>query len=172
MGFAREHGSTFSATRWLLVVPRSVGAEAIPATPGDLSGPTFRHIAMAGENVPAGRYGQAALEASGVWAEVVDRVVRGANVRGALEWVALGEADAGVVYRTDAAAEERVRVAFTFPAETHPPIIYPAGFWPGPHFRVRPPAFLEFCQSEAAQGVFRRAGFRVLRSSNRESLRR
>ena len=131
--------------------------------PDDLMGPSIRHIAMAGENVPAGRYGLAALEATGVWGQVADRVVRGGNVRGALEWVALGEADAGVVYRTDATAEERVRVAFTFAPETHPLITYPVAVLAQAPLPGTALAFLEFCQSDGATRVFQEAGFRSLR---------
>jgi molybdate transport system permease protein len=143
----------------VIVVPGEGGR--VPTGPGDLTGPSVRHIAMAGENVPAGRYGKAALEAAGIWGEIADRVVRGGNVRGALEWVALGEADAGVVYRTDAAVEDRVTVAFSFPPGSYPPITYPAALLaraplPGPAT-----AFLEFCRSEAATGVFLEAGFGV-----------
>jgi molybdate transport system permease protein len=127
--------------------------------PQDLLDPAVRHLALAGENVPAGRYGKAALEATGVWDELSPRVVRAGNVRGALEWVALGEAEAGVVYRTDAAAESRVRISFTFGPETHPPITYPAAVLaraplPGPARE-----FLEFCRSPAAARVFQASGF-------------
>jgi len=144
----------------VVVIPRD--GEMNLLGPDDLVGPSIRHIAMAGENVPAGRYGLAALEATGVWGRVADRVVRGGNVRGALEWVALGEVDAGVVYRTDARAEDRVRVAFAFSPETHPLITYPVAVLvqaplPGPAM-----AFLEFCQSEDATRVFQEAGFRSL----------
>jgi len=136
--------------------------------PDDLLGPSVRHIAMAGENVPAGRYGRAALEATGVWDEVADRVVRGGNVRAALEWVALGEADAGVVYGTDAIAEDRVKVAFSFPPGTHPPITYPAAVLERAPFPDLAAAFLEFCQSGEATTVFREAGFRPLSQGSAE----
>jgi molybdate transport system substrate-binding protein len=116
MDWVSERGGLQAGTRadllgneMVLVVPLGRGESLLH--PQALIGPSFRHIALAGENVPAGRYGQAALEASGVWAGLEERIVRSGNVRGALEWVALGEADAGVVYRTDAAVEERVRVA-------------------------------------------------------------
>jgi len=56
------------------------------------------------EAVPAGRYARAALEHLGVWAVVEPRMVRAADVRGALRFVERGEAAAGIVYRTDALA--------------------------------------------------------------------
>ncbi len=133
-----------------------------PERPADLEDPAIHHLALAGENVPAGRYAQAALESSGVWRALERRVIRAGNVRGALEWVALGEAEAGIVYRTDAQAEARVRVAFSFAPGTHPPIVYPvAVLRRAPLPRVAR-AFLAFCRSQAAGAIFREEGFDLL----------
>jgi molybdate transport system permease protein len=168
MDWVAERGALRENTRvallgneMVVVVPS--GGDSTLMGPEDLIRPSIKHIAMAGENVPAGRYGLAALEAAGVWAGVVDRVVRGGNVRGALEWVALGEADAGVVYRTDAAAEDRVSVAFTFSPETYPPITYAAAVLERAPLPALALAFLDFCQSGEAARVFQEAGFRSLR---------
>lgn len=76
--------------------------------------------------VPAGRYAKSAFESLGVWPQLEHRLAVADNVRGALDFVARGEAPLGVVYATDAKAETAVRVVATFPAGTHPPITYPA----------------------------------------------
>lgn len=133
-----------------------------PREPGDLTGPSVRRLALAGENVPAGRYARAALESAGVWNAIAPRVVRAGTVRGALEWVALGEVDAGVVYRTDALAEPRVRMAFEFSPEGHPPITYPAAVLSSSHDPESARAFLAFCQTDVAGNVFREEGFDAL----------
>ena len=84
-------------------------------------------LAMANpDSVPAGRYGKAALAALGVWPAVESSVARAENVRAALALVSRGEAPLGIVYGTDAAASKGVRVVDTFPASTHPPIVYAA----------------------------------------------
>jgi molybdate transport system substrate-binding protein len=75
--------------------------------------------------VPAGRYGKAALTALGVWPSVVGRIAAAENVRAALLLVARGEAPLGIVYRTDATAEPAVKIVGIFPADLHPPIVYP-----------------------------------------------
>lgn len=156
-GIQDDSRVTLLGNELVLVVPGGVGFE--PSGPEGLTGPDLRRLALAGENVPAGRYGQAALKSAGVWEGLADRVVRAGNVRGALEWVALGEVDAAVVYGTDARAEPRVRVAFTFPPESHPPITYPAAVIRGaPHPRAAQD-FLSFCQSALAREVFRGEGF-------------
>jgi molybdate transport system permease protein len=157
-GLRDETRTTLLGNELVVVVPAS--AEFSPDTPEALVASTVRRIGLAGENVPAGRYGQAALEASGVWDDVEERVVRAGSVRGVLEWVALGEVEAALVYRTDALAEERVRVAFAFPAEAHPAILYPAAVTRlAPHPGVAED-FLSFCETEEAQELFRAYGFR------------
>jgi molybdate transport system substrate-binding protein len=76
--------------------------------------------------VPAGQYGKAALEQFGLWSAAEPAVVQTENVRAALALVALGEAPFGIVYASDAAAEDNVTVVGTFPPGSHPPIVYPA----------------------------------------------
>ena len=77
-------------------------------------------------NVPAGRYGKAALTALGVWDGVATRLAPADNVRAALAFVARGEAPLGIVYASDVVADPGVRIVDTFPAGSHPPIRYPA----------------------------------------------
>ena len=77
------------------------------------------------DSVPAGKYGKAALEKLGVWASVSSKIAQAENVRAALLLVSRGEAPAGIVYQTDAAADANVKIIGTFPEDTHPPIIYP-----------------------------------------------
>ena len=107
--------------------------------------------------VPAGEYARAALTKLGAWSRVSDRVVRGENVRAALAYVARGEAPLGIVYRTDAQAEKRVRVVDVFPADSHPPITYPVALTA----RAPPEAarLVEFLTGEAAREIFTRYGF-------------
>ena len=142
----------------VLVVP--VAGSLLPSNPRELESEVFEKLGLAGENVPAGRYGQAALEASGVWESVEEKVVRAGNVRGALEWVARAEVDAAVVYRTDALAEPRVRVGFVFPEGSHAPITYPAAVTGSSRWPVEADAFLQFCQSAEAQAIFLAQGFK------------
>lgn len=77
------------------------------------------------DSVPVGRYARAALVRLGVWDEVAPKIVRAENVRVALLYVARGEAPLGIVYSSDALIDKSVRVVDTFPADTHPPIVYP-----------------------------------------------
>ena len=108
--------------------------------------------------VPAGIYGRAALEALGLWEATARKVAQADNARAALALVATGATPFGIVYATDAAAEERVTVVGTFPAETHPQIVYPAAAVAGGAVE-RARAFLAFLRGEAARAAFARHGF-------------
>ena len=111
--------------------------------------------------VPAGKYAKAALTKLGVWESVSTRLAPAENVRAALLLVARGESPLGIVYRTDALAEPRVKIVDTFPESAHPAITYPMALTPG----ATPAAarFIEFLRSPAAQVVFTAQGFTVLR---------
>lgn len=110
------------------------------------------------DSVPAGKYGKAALEALGLWPQVADKLARGESVRTALNFVARGETPLGIVYRTDAAAEPKVRVVAAFPGDTHPPIVYPAALLAAGK-NAEAAAFFSWLKSSAATGIFRKHGF-------------
>src|SRR5262245_49494158 len=67
--------------------------------------------------VPAGKYARAALKSLGVWNSIADRLAPADNVRSALALVARGEAPLGIVYRTDALVEPKVRIVDAFPKD-------------------------------------------------------
>jgi molybdate transport system substrate-binding protein len=111
--------------------------------------------------VPAGQYGRAALESLGVWFAVEPAVAQSENVRAALALVAAGEAPFGIVYASDAAAEDNVTVVGTFPAGSHPPIVYPAALLAGAA-DAADRAFLDALTAPAADAAFAAQGFAVI----------
>ncbi|HWA00694.1 MAG TPA: molybdate ABC transporter substrate-binding protein [Caulobacterales bacterium] len=119
-------------------------------------------LAMADpDNVPAGRYGRAALERLGAWEAVSGSIVRAENVRAALRFVETGEAAAGIVYATDAqAAGDRVVRVGVFPESSHPPISYPVAILAG-RGSAEARQFLRFLRSDEARATFTRLGFSV-----------
>ncbi|MDP6788452.1 MAG: molybdate ABC transporter substrate-binding protein [Rhodospirillales bacterium] len=110
------------------------------------------------DHVPGGLYARRALENLGVWDGVAARLAPMADVRAALALVERGEAAAGVVYATDARVTRRVRVVGLLPADSHPPIVYPAAIVAG---RDRPQVrrFFDFLTSAEAAAVFARRSF-------------
>ena len=120
-------------------------------------------LAMANpDSVPAGKYGRAALESLGAWSSVERHVARAENVRAALALVARGEAPYGIVYATDARADSRVRIVDTFPASTHPPIVYPIAVLVAGNASVAR-AFVDYLRSAPARAVWAKHGFAVAR---------
>lgn len=111
--------------------------------------------------VPAGQYGKAALESLGLWAAVAPAVAQSENVRAALTLVAMGEAPFGIVYASDAMADDRVAVVATFPEDSHPPIVYPAALLTGAA-DAADRAFLAALSSDAAAATFAAQGFVIL----------
>jgi molybdate transport system substrate-binding protein len=107
--------------------------------------------------VPAGRYARAALESLGVWSAVEHRLARADNVRGALMFVARGEAPLGIVYATDARLDRNVRIVDTFPADSHAPIRYPAAVLAGA--RRESVEFVRFLAGAEARAIWYRHGF-------------
>jgi len=112
------------------------------------------------DSVPVGRYARAALQRLGVWDALTPGLVRADNVRAALTLVARGEVAFGVVYATDAMIEPKVRVADVFPADLHPPIVYPIALTKGAVASAA--TFLTFVRGPEAAIVFRKFGFVTL----------
>lgn len=119
-------------------------------------------LAMANvDSVPAGKYGKASLEKLGAWEGVKNQVAQAENVRAALALVATGEAPLGIVYKTDAAAEPKVKVVGTFPEDSHPPIVYPVAQTTESKSAAAP-KFLDCLEGASAKASFEKQGFTVL----------
>lgn len=111
------------------------------------------------DSVPAGRYAKAALTSLGVWPAVQMKIAGAESVRAALALVARGEAPLGIVYRTDALADPGVRIVDIFPANSHPPVVYPAAALKGGHVEEAK-RLIDHLRSPAARATWGKAGFR------------
>jgi molybdate transport system substrate-binding protein len=149
------------ANRLVLIVPADRKAQ-VKIGPGldlrALLGANGRLAMGDPAHVPAGLYGREALTRLGLWDGVQDRVAPASDVRGALLLVERGEAPAGIVYATDAAAATGVAVAGVFPADTHAPVTYPFAIIAG---NDTPDArdLLAFTSGAEARAIFARRGF-------------
>jgi molybdate transport system substrate-binding protein len=110
--------------------------------------------------VPVGKYAKAALEKLGAWQAAEPKFAMAESVRAALTLVARGEAPLGIVYATDAQVEPGVKIIGTFPADSHPPIIYPVAATTS----AKPEAagYLAFLRSATAKTIFEKYGFTFL----------
>ena len=134
------------SNRLVLVVPKDAPDVELAALQG---------LALANEQVPAGKYARAALTHLGI--ELPERLVMGESVRDVLSKVSEGGAPAGIVYATDAAIDPKVRVASTFPAESHPKILYSIGL-----LTPAGKSFATALRESWALEIARKYGFEVL----------
>jgi molybdate transport system substrate-binding protein len=114
--------SVFATNRLVVVYPRSNPGNV--KTVFDLRRPGVK-IVIARQGVPVGNYTRQILRNLGISTAVLANVVsQEPDVRSVLAKVALGEADAGFVYRTDAAAVKNNVGVIKLPAWSQPPVRY------------------------------------------------
>jgi molybdate transport system substrate-binding protein len=130
-------------------------------SPDDLKREDVKRVALAGEKVPAGKYAQQALTFHKVYDFLVTagRIVRGDDVRATLAYVERGEADAGIVYSTDAKIAPDVTVSYTFDSASHDKIVYPAALLAGANANAAARQFYDHLSSPAAGEIFAKHGF-------------
>ncbi len=162
-GLIRPHSRVALLSNRLVLIAAPGDDVTLRIRPGfDLAAALGRErLAMAlVDAVPAGIYGRAALVSLGVWDSVAPQVAQTSNARTALALVSTGEAPLGIVYATDARADPRVRLVDTFPADSHPPIIYPAALTTDAQ---SPEAgdFLTFLSGPKARAIFIANGFTI-----------
>lgn len=113
-------------------------------------------------SVPAGQYAEQVFTKLNLLESLQSKLAFSNNVRGVLAAVESGNADVGMVYATDAALSERIKVLATAPESTHQPIVYPIAVVSD---RPNPDAaktFIAFLQTPAAQTKFKDFGFGVV----------
>jgi molybdate transport system substrate-binding protein len=157
-GFATE-SVPLLGNRLVIVVPN--GNPAGVAKPEDLTKEAVKRVAVAGSTVPAGIYARQALTRLQLWDELAKekKVVAGENVRVTLTYVERGEAEAGVVYATDAGISKKVEAVYTFESTTHDPIVYPLVLLKAGEKNEGARKFYEYLQSPAASAIFQKYGF-------------
>ncbi|MEZ0191241.1 molybdate ABC transporter substrate-binding protein [Ralstonia solanacearum] len=147
----------FVANQLVLIVP-STSAVPVHAL-GDLVRPDVRRVAIGNPaSVPVGRYAKRALDAAGLWQPVSAKAVLAQNVRQALDYVARGEVEAGLVFATDAAVvADKVKVAAPVPLSV--PLTYPIAVTAGTRQPRQAADFVAFVLSPAGQAVLAKYGF-------------
>lgn len=111
-------------------------------------------------SVPAGQYAKEALTSLGLWDQISAKASLGTNVTEVLNWVAEGSAQAGVVYATDAATTDKVKIIAEAPeGSLSEKVIYPAGIVSASSHKEEAALFTEFLGSDEALKVFETYGF-------------
>ncbi|WP_132013346.1 molybdate ABC transporter substrate-binding protein [Hydrogenispora ethanolica] len=144
----------------VMVVPRDANINLKDFK--DLALASVKRIGIgAPASVPAGQYALEAFKKLGLWDKIQDKAVYGTNVRAVLSYVETGNVDAGIVYRTDAAISDKVKVAAAAPAGSTEPVIYPAAVLAGTKQPKEAAEYLAFLSGPEAKLIFEKYGFVV-----------
>jgi molybdate transport system substrate-binding protein len=149
----------FAENKLVLIVPSNAAVSETPFS--DLTQAQFKRIAIGNpQTVPAGHYAQQAIENNKLWERVKDRLVLAENVRQVLEYVARGEADAGLVYSPDVkVAAGRVKVISEAPHGSYGPVRYPIAIIKGSRSPDVARQFVAFVRSSQGQEILAKHGF-------------
>lgn len=136
---------------------------ALPAPVGtihDLETVPVRRIAIGDPKTSSvGKVAAQFLKYSKLEPKLKSRYVFGEHSRAVLDLVAKGEAEVGVVYRTDAASNDKVRILDTAPVESHTPVRYGvAAVWTAKNVSGAGD-FIEFLLAPQTQALFQEYGF-------------
>lgn len=143
-----------------LVVAAREGSEIDLSSIDQLTEAWAARIAIADpELAPAGEYAREALVKLKIWDQVQSKLVTGADVRATLAFVESGNADAALVYATDAKAGRNIEVFDVVPPDSYRPIVYPAAIVSTSRNKSASMAFLEFLRSNDGLESFRGYGF-------------
>jgi molybdate transport system substrate-binding protein len=159
-----KQGMLISGSRHDLV--RNTVVLVVPANASGIS--NFNDLRSSGvkvvaigepQTVPAGKYAQETLTHLGLYDSLKPKFVLAKDVRQVLTYVASGDADAGIVYATDARTTSRVKVVATAPENSHSPVVYPVAVLKDSKNVSAAQAFVAFLRSSAGQSVFEKFGF-------------
>jgi molybdate transport system substrate-binding protein len=141
----------FTSNRLVIIVP--------PGNPKDvqsLADLADVRVSLGAGGVPAGDYAREALAAAGVKVTPASLEV---DVKGVVSRVAVGGADAGIVYVTDAQAAAGDVDAVPIPTKLNVVAQYPATTVVASTHPDQATAFMQFLLSDTAQQLLREAGF-------------
>jgi iron complex transport system substrate-binding protein len=141
----------------VLIVPAKSTADITSFE--DVATDKVKIVAIGDEGVPVGQYTRDVYTTLGTLDAVLAKASLGKDVREVLTWVESGEADAGIVYATDAAIEPGVRVIAEAPEGSHTPIVYPGAVIKASTNQDAAADFLNFLAQPAARAIFAEFGF-------------
>ena len=149
-----------------LVIVTAPGGPVI-AKVADLGGASIKRISVGNPKaVPAGVYAKIHLEKLDLWDTLQPKLVPAESVRAALAVVESGNAEAGIVYKTDAAISKNVEVALEIPAAEGPKIVYPVALVSESRHAAAAKKFLARLADKEAGAVFTKLGFSLLTTND------
>ena len=144
--------------RLVLIVPK--GSQKATSF-ASLTNAEIQRVAIAEpRSVPAGQYAEQVLQKLKIYDAVKPKFVYANNVRQVLAAVESGNADAGIVYLTDANVSKQVTVAAIASETDHSPIVYPIAVLKSSKNPQAAKEFVQFLEGEG-KSVFKKYGFIV-----------
>lgn len=113
------------------------------------------------KSVPVGQYSEEIFTNLNVLDTVKSKAVYASDVRQVLSWVETNEVDCGVVYATDAAISDKVKVLLEAPANTHKPVIYPVAMVTSSKNPEIAKDFLAYLSQDDQKVILEKYGFDV-----------
>lgn len=144
----------------VLVVPRN--STLGPTSFQQLTNSNVSKISI-GEprSVPAGQYAEEVFNNLGILEQLRPKLVYGNSVRNVLGTVESGNADAGVVYATDAKISNKVKQVATAQSQIHSAIVYPMAVIAASRNQQAARTYAQFLTSQQAQDIFKKYGFGI-----------
>ena len=148
--------------RNVIVIVKPADSSVDLARPTDLLDSRVRRVVVGNpKTVPVGQYAEESLRTLGLWDRLSAKLVLAENVRQALDYVARGEVDAGIVYATDVPQRAgAVKEVLRLPEDTYRPVTYPVAVVRDTRQPALARAFVELLTGAQGQQVLRRLGFR------------
>ena len=168
MNALQDKGLILDETRRDLLNNKVVMIVPVDSTLGlddymDLVNDDVKQIAIGDpEFVPAGTYAKQAFELLGIWDALQGKLIMGSDVRQVLGYVEGGNVDAGIVYSTDAAITDGVKIVASAPDEINSKIVYPAAVIKDSTKAEAAQAYIDFLFSDDAKAIFNEYGFSVV----------
>ncbi|HEX5082794.1 MAG TPA: molybdate ABC transporter substrate-binding protein [Blastocatellia bacterium] len=160
---APETRRDFARNTLVLVVPSD--SRSGIASFADLGSEKVSKLAIGNpKTVPVGQYAEQALTRLGLWGRLGPRLILAEDVRQALDYVARGEVDAGIVYASDVRATgDKTRIVATAPEDSHDPILYPIAVVRASGSQEAARAFIDAVLSDDGQRILEKYGFNRVR---------
>jgi molybdate transport system substrate-binding protein len=141
----------------VLIVPKDSTADIKSFE--DVATDKVSMVAVGESSVPVGQYTEEVYTSLNLWDKVKAKANFGSDVRAVLSWVESGDVDCGIVYATDAASTDKVKVVCEAPEGSHKTVVYPAAVLKNSTHAEEAKAFVDFLSSDEAVSIFETAGF-------------
>ena len=154
----KETRQTLLGNKLVIIVAQDKGASINSSQ--DLASGKVKNLALAEpSSVPAGIYAKEYLQKQKLWSAIQPKVIPTENVRAAMAAVEAGNAEAAIVYKTDAAMSKKVKVAVEIAPSEMPNISYPVAVTKESPNAKAAKDFLRYLTSDDSLAVFKKFGF-------------